>query len=31
MPIVCATMHVTWGIGFIVGLQERPAGPALAT
>ena len=31
MPIVCATMHVTWGIGFIVGLQERPVGPVLAT
>jgi succinoglycan biosynthesis protein ExoA len=31
LPIVCATMHVTWGTGFIVGLQERPTGPVLAT
>ncbi|WP_328996553.1 glycosyltransferase family 2 protein [Kribbella sp. NBC_01245] len=30
LPLVCATMHVTWGAGFIVGLKERPAGPALA-
>src|SRR5689334_13880699 len=29
MPLVCATMHVSWGLGFIIGLQERPAGPAL--
>jgi succinoglycan biosynthesis protein ExoA len=30
LPIVCATMHVTWGIGFILGLQERPAGVVAA-
>lgn len=23
LPVVCATMHVAWGIGFIVGLRER--------
>jgi len=30
LPLVCATMHITWGIGFIVGLKERPAGPVVA-
>jgi glycosyltransferase involved in cell wall biosynthesis len=25
LPLVCATMHVAWGIGFILGLKERPA------
>jgi succinoglycan biosynthesis protein ExoA len=29
LPMVIATMHVSWGLGFIVGLQERPTGPAL--
>ncbi|GAA1578045.1 glycosyltransferase family 2 protein [Kribbella hippodromi] len=24
MPLVCATMHVSWGLGFLVGLRERP-------
>jgi glycosyltransferase involved in cell wall biosynthesis len=31
LPPVIATMHVSWGLGFIVGLQEKPAGPALTT
>jgi succinoglycan biosynthesis protein ExoA len=30
LPLVCATMHISWGLGFIIGLQERPAGPAVA-
>jgi succinoglycan biosynthesis protein ExoA len=30
LPLVCATMHVSWGLGFIIGLQERPTGPAVA-
>ncbi|WP_433166474.1 glycosyltransferase family 2 protein [Kribbella sp. CA-247076] len=25
MPLVCATMHVSWGLGFLVGLRERPS------
>jgi succinoglycan biosynthesis protein ExoA len=25
MPLVCATMHVSWGLGFLVGLREKPA------
>nr|WP_202875246.1 glycosyltransferase family 2 protein [Kribbella kalugense] len=24
MPLVCATMHVSWGLGFLVGLREQP-------
>jgi glycosyltransferase involved in cell wall biosynthesis len=24
MPLVCATMHVSWGLGFLVGLREKP-------
>jgi hypothetical protein len=24
LPWVCATMHMTWGIGFLLGLKERP-------
>jgi succinoglycan biosynthesis protein ExoA len=24
MPLVCATMHVSWGLGFLVGLRESP-------
>ncbi|WP_433017249.1 glycosyltransferase family 2 protein [Kribbella sp. CA-294648] len=28
LPLICATMHISWGIGFLVGLQERPAPPA---
>ncbi|MEU8225968.1 glycosyltransferase family 2 protein [Kribbella sp. NPDC048915] len=24
LPLVCATMHVSWGLGFLVGLRERP-------
>lgn len=24
MPLVCATMHVSWGLGFLLGLRERP-------
>ena len=24
MPLVCATMHVSWGLGFLIGLRERP-------
>ncbi|WP_432950966.1 glycosyltransferase family 2 protein [Kribbella sp. CA-253562] len=31
LPAVIAAMHVSWGLGFIVGLQEKPAGPALTT
>ncbi|WP_202894468.1 glycosyltransferase family 2 protein [Kribbella italica] len=31
LPAVIATMHISWGLGFIVGLQEKPAGPALTT
>jgi succinoglycan biosynthesis protein ExoA len=25
LPLICATMHVSWGLGFLIGLQERPA------
>jgi glycosyltransferase involved in cell wall biosynthesis len=25
LPLVCATMHVSWGLGFLVGLKEKPA------
>ncbi|GAA1556273.1 succinoglycan biosynthesis glycosyltransferase ExoA [Kribbella sancticallisti] len=25
LPLVCATMHISWGLGFLIGLQERPA------
>ncbi|MEI8409156.1 glycosyltransferase family 2 protein [Kribbella sp. CCNWLW197] len=25
MPLVCATMHVSWGLGFLVGLREKPS------
>jgi glycosyltransferase involved in cell wall biosynthesis len=31
LPGVIGTMHVSWGLGFIVGLQEKPAGPALTS
>nr|WP_202877637.1 glycosyltransferase family 2 protein [Kribbella jiaozuonensis] len=24
MPLVCATMHVSWGLGFLIGLREKP-------
>ena len=24
MPLVCATMHISWGLGFLIGLRERP-------
>lgn len=24
MPLVCATMHVSWGLGFLIGLHENP-------
>jgi glycosyltransferase involved in cell wall biosynthesis len=24
MPLVCATMHISWGLGFLVGLREKP-------
>ncbi|WUJ75860.1 glycosyltransferase family 2 protein [Kribbella soli] len=24
MPLVCATMHVSWGLGFLIGLREQP-------
>jgi glycosyltransferase involved in cell wall biosynthesis len=24
MPLVCATMHVSWGLGFLLGLRETP-------
>jgi glycosyltransferase involved in cell wall biosynthesis len=24
MPLVCATMHVSWGLGFLLGLREQP-------
>ena len=24
LPLVCATMHVSWGLGFLIGLRERP-------
>ncbi len=30
LPLICATMHIFWGIGFLVGLQERPAPPQAA-
>lgn len=30
LPLVCATMHISWGLGFLIGLQERPAPPATA-
>jgi succinoglycan biosynthesis protein ExoA len=30
LPLICATMHVSWGLGFLIGLQERPAPPAAA-
>ncbi|MEV8373604.1 glycosyltransferase family 2 protein [Kribbella sp. NPDC056861] len=30
LPLICATMHVSWGLGFLIGLQERPAPPATA-
>jgi glycosyltransferase involved in cell wall biosynthesis len=25
MPLVCATMHVSWGLGFLAGLREKPS------
>nr|WP_199237071.1 glycosyltransferase family 2 protein [Kribbella antiqua] len=25
LPLVCATMHVSWGLGFLAGLKEKPA------
>jgi succinoglycan biosynthesis protein ExoA len=25
LPLVCATMHVSWGLGFLAGLNEKPA------
>ncbi|MDX6259452.1 MAG: succinoglycan biosynthesis protein ExoA [Kribbellaceae bacterium] len=25
LPLICATMHISWGLGFLIGLQERPA------
>ena len=25
MPLVCATMHVSWGLGFLFGLREKPS------
>jgi succinoglycan biosynthesis protein ExoA len=28
MPLVCATMHIAWGLGFLVGLKERPRATA---
>jgi glycosyltransferase involved in cell wall biosynthesis len=24
MPLVCATMHISWGLGFLIGLREHP-------
>ncbi|WP_371407472.1 glycosyltransferase family 2 protein [Kribbella sp. NBC_00662] len=24
MPLVCATMHISWGLGFLIGLRESP-------
>jgi glycosyltransferase involved in cell wall biosynthesis len=24
MPLVCATMHMSWGLGFLIGLREKP-------
>jgi glycosyltransferase involved in cell wall biosynthesis len=30
LPLICATMHVSWGLGFLIGLQERPAPGATA-
>jgi glycosyltransferase involved in cell wall biosynthesis len=24
MPLVCATMHISWGLGFLIGLREQP-------
>ncbi|MDX2970990.1 glycosyltransferase family 2 protein [Kribbella solani] len=24
MPLVCATMHISWGLGFLIGLREPP-------
>jgi succinoglycan biosynthesis protein ExoA len=24
LPLVCATMHVSWGLGFLIGLKEKP-------
>ncbi|WP_328334739.1 glycosyltransferase family 2 protein [Kribbella sp. NBC_00382] len=30
LPLICATMHISWGLGFLIGLQERPAPPATA-
>nr|WP_202870994.1 glycosyltransferase family 2 protein [Kribbella pratensis] len=24
LPLVCATMHVSWGLGFLIGLREKP-------
>jgi glycosyltransferase involved in cell wall biosynthesis len=24
MPLVCATMHISWGLGFLIGLREKP-------
>ncbi len=24
MPLVCATMHMSWGLGFLIGLREQP-------
>jgi hypothetical protein len=23
-------MHICWGLGFLIGLQERPTGPGLS-
>ncbi len=24
MPLICATMHMSWGLGFLIGLREKP-------
>ncbi len=26
LPLVCATMHVSWGLGFLIGLKEKSSG-----
>jgi glycosyltransferase involved in cell wall biosynthesis len=31
LPLICATMHISWGLGFLIGLQERPAPGATAS
>jgi succinoglycan biosynthesis protein ExoA len=31
LPIVCATMHITWGLGFLLGLSQRPSTTTIAT